>query len=197
MPDAELTILRPALVVVDVQKAIDHPRWGPRNHPQAERVIAGLLALWRARGWPLFHVRHDSTEPDSPYRPGQEGHDFKPEVAPLAGEAVLAKTVHSAFVETELRERLMASGQDAVVFAGVLTHNSLEATVRASADLGFRSFVVADACWSVDTRDLRGHLWPAEDVHALSLAHMHGEYATVLDSDALRARLPAPGSGED
>jgi hypothetical protein len=33
--------------------------------------------------------------------------------------------------------------------------------------------------WAVDKRDLRGKLWVAEDVHQLSLAHMHSEYATV------------------
>ena len=41
---------------------------------------------------------------------------------------------------------------------------------------------VADASWAVDKVDLRGKRWPAEDVHALSLAHLHGEYATVVDT---------------
>ena len=43
-------------------------------------------------------------------------------------------------------------------------------------------FVVADASWAVDKVDLRGRRWPAEDVHALSLAHLQGEYATVVDT---------------
>ena len=43
-------------------------------------------------------------------------------------------------------------------------------------------FVVGDACWAVDKTDLRGRRWPADDVHALSLAHLHGEYATVVDA---------------
>ena len=51
----------------------------------------------------------------------------------------------------------------------MLTHNSVEATVRHAADLGDRVFVVAGACWAVDVVDLAGRLWPAEDVHALSL----------------------------
>ena len=33
-------------------------------------------------------------------------------------------------------------------------------------------------------RDLRGHVWPAEDVHALSLANLHGEYARVVSFEA-------------
>lgn len=183
---------RPALVVLDVQLAIDDERWGPRNNPDAETVIAGLLARWRERSLPIVHVRHDSTEPDSPYRPGQPGNDFKLEVAPLAGETVVAKQTNSAFIGTDFGQRLRATGCDAVVYAGVLTNNSLEATVRMSGNLGFASFVVSDGCWSVDRVDLAGRRWDADDVHALSLANMHGEYATVATAGDVAAMLPAP-----
>ena len=60
--------------------------------------------------------------------------------------------------------------------------NSVEATARHAGNLGYQTFVVADASWAVDKVDLRGRRWPAEDVHALSLAHLHGEYATVVDT---------------
>src|SRR4249920_717972 len=85
-----------ALLVIDVQKAIDHPSWGERNNPGAEKNIAALLAAWRGSGRPIYHVRHDSSEPESTYRPGQPGHEFKPEAAPRAGETVMAKRVNSA-----------------------------------------------------------------------------------------------------
>ena len=169
-----------ALIVIDVQKAIDDPRWGPRNNPGAEAVIAALLAAWRAEALPIFHIRHDSTEPFSPYRPNGPGHPFKPEAAPLAGETVIGKATNSAFVDGALEEALDALGATTLVVCGVLTNNSVEATVRHGGNLGYRIFVVADACWAVDKRDLSGRLWPAEDVHALSLANMHGEYAEVV-----------------
>jgi len=50
-----------ALLVIDVQKAIDEPYWaaeGPRNNPDAEANIARLLKHWRETRRPLFHVRH-------------------------------------------------------------------------------------------------------------------------------------------
>jgi nicotinamidase-related amidase len=81
-----------ALLVIDMQKAIDHPSWGRRNNPEAERNIAALLAAWRASLRPIYHIRHDSTEPASHYRPGQPGHDFKPEAEPAPGETVIGNT---------------------------------------------------------------------------------------------------------
>ena len=101
---------------------------------------------------------------------------------------MVAKSANSAFVGTKLEEVLDEIGATTLVVCGVLTHNSVEATVRHGGNLGYRIFVVADACWAVDKRDLSGRLWPAADVHALSLANMHGEYAEVVDSEkTLRA----------
>lgn len=171
-----------ALLVIDVQNAIDDPKWGPRNNPGAEANIAGLIQAWRDSGRAIFHVRHDSTFPDSPYRPGQPGNEFKEEARPRDGEAVVAKRTNSAFIGTDLEARLRRGGHRTLVVAGVLTHNSVEATVRMAGNLGFDTIVVSDATWATDKTDLRGKRWPAEDVHALSLANMHGEYATVLDT---------------
>ncbi len=171
------------LLVIDVQRAIDDPKWGPRNNAGAEQHIAALLAAWRDAGMPVIHVRHDSAEPHSPYRPGSPGHPFKPEAMPLPDETVVAKSANSAFIGTELEKKL--GGATTLVICGALTHNSLEATVRHAGNLGYRVFVPRDACWSVDVRDLTGRLWPAEDVHQLSLAVMHGEYAAVTDTLAL------------
>jgi nicotinamidase-related amidase len=171
-----------ALILVDLQQAIDDPRWGPRNNPHAERAIDALIAAWREEGLPIVHIRHDSAERDSPYRPDRPGHAFKPEAAPGPGEAVIGKRGHSAFVGTKLEATLDARGATTLVVCGVLTHNSVEATARHAADLGYRVFVVADACWAVALVDRSGATWPAELVHRLALACLDGEYATVVDA---------------
>ena len=188
-----------ALVIVDFQLAIDDPKWGPRNNPEAETQTLRLLEAWRAAGRPVVHVQHLSREPDSPYRPGQPGCDFKPALAPRAGETLVQKQVHNAFIDTGLEASLRDRGVTALVVAGVLLHNSVDATVRMAADLGFDTWLVADATFSVDVVDLGGKRWPAEDVHALSLAHLSGEYAEVVTGDSLlescRERPAQPGQG--
>ncbi|MGD0771602.1 MAG: cysteine hydrolase family protein [Candidatus Solibacter sp.] len=169
-----------ALLVIDVQRAIDHPSWGERNNPRAESNIAALLAAWRAAGRPIYHVRHDSTETQSHYRPGQPGHEFKAEAMPLHGETVIAKRTNSAFIGTDLEARLRAAGVGTVVVAGVITNNSVEATVRMAGNLGFETFVVEDACFTFGRKDWNGIWRTAADVHAMSLANLAGEYATVV-----------------
>jgi nicotinamidase-related amidase len=175
------------LVVIDVQLAIDDPKWGPRNNPDAEQKIATLLSAWRGAAMPIIHIRHDSTERRSPYRPNSPGHPFKAEAAPLAGEPVIGKSANSAFIGTALESTLRQNGCDAIVICGVLTHNSVEATVRHGGNLGFRVLLAGDACWSVDVTDLTGRHWPAEAVHQLSLAVMNGEYAEVASAAELIA----------
>lgn len=173
------------LLLIDLQRAIDHPSWGTRNNPDAEMKIGRLLAHWRSRGWPVWHVRHDSTDPRSHYRPGQPGHEFKPAVAPIAGEPVIPKQTNSAFIGTDLEARLRSAGHDTLVVAGVTTNNSVEATVRMAGNLGFHTYLVADGCFTFARTDWNGTPRSAEDVHAMSLANLHAEYCTVVTSDLL------------
>ena len=187
-----MSIARAALLVIDVQRAIDaayHAADGPRNNPDAEKNIASLLAAWRRDDKPVIHIRHDSTFPASAYRPGQDGNDFKAEVAPALGETVIAKQTNSAFIGTELERYLRGAGIDVLVVSGVSTNNSVEATVRMAGNLGFQTYLVADACFTFARRDFHGRLRTAEEVHSMSLANLHGEYCTVINtSDALAKR---------
>ena len=177
-----------ALLIIDMQRAIDHPDWGVRNNPQAEANVAALLAGWRAAARPLFHIRHDSREPQSHYRPGQPGHDFKPETAPLAGETVIGKQTNSAFIGTGLEGLLREAGIGHLVIAGVITNNSVEATARMAGNLGFQTYVVKDGTFTFGRNDFDGVWRTASEVHAMSLANLSGEYATVVSTaDVLAA----------
>jgi len=181
------------LLVIDVQKAIDaayHAAVGPRNNPGAEQNIARLLAQWRHNGWPIIHIRHDSTFATSAYRPGQEGNQFKREVTPGPGEAILAKRTNSAFIGTALEQHLRERAPGAaLVVVGVSTNNSVEATVRMAGNLGFRTLLVGDACFTFARRDYHGRLRTADEVHSMSLANLDGEYCEVVDTASVLANL--------
>jgi nicotinamidase-related amidase len=174
-----------ALLVIDVQKAIDHASWGERNNPQAEGNIAALLHAWRDKGSPVYHIRHDSTEPESHYRPGQPGHEFKPEALPMPGETVIAKRTNSAFIGTDLEARLRQTGHTVLIVTGVITNNSVEATVRMAGNLGFETYLVEDAVFTFGKRDWNGTWRSADEVHAMSLANLDGEYCTIVSAKDL------------
>ena|SRR5688572_16443491 len=177
------------LLIIDVQKAIDHPSWGRRNNPDAEDNIARLLFAWRESGRPLIHVRHVSREPHSTYRPGQVGVEFKDEVKPHDGEFVVTKHTNSAFIDTELADVLRREEILALVICGVITNNSVESTARMAGSLGYETYVVSDATATFGKADFAGRPRAADEVHAMSLANLHGEYATVLSTAEVLSRL--------
>lgn len=198
MPSPATPAPRPALLLIDLQLAIDHPSWGRRNQPKAEDQVARLLAAWRTRGLPVLHVRHHSRAQESTYRPGQAGAAFKPGLGPRPGEPVFTKSAHAAFVGTGLNAWLKLHELTALVIAGVITDNSVEATARLASDLGYATTVVADACFTFGRCDRQGEYRDARLLHELSLARLQGEYTAVRDTDAVLAALDecGPNSSE-
>ena len=174
-----------ALIIIDVQVGLDDPRLGARNNPDAENNMARLLADWRAEGRSIFHIQHMSTEPNSPLRPELPGNAIKRIVAPQEGEILIQKTVNCAFVGTDLLDRLKAAKIGSVVIVGLTTDHCVSATARMSGDLGFQTIVVADATAAHERRSYDGTHYSAEMIHAVALANLHEEFATILLTDEL------------
>lgn len=171
-----------ALIIIDMQKGMREPAAGPRNNPDAEQNIESLLAAWRQARWPIVHVRHMSRTPGSPFWPGQPGAEFQPELVPLDHEHVVEKHVPDAFVHSGLERWLHVRGIGQVVIVGVSTNNSVEATARSAGNLGFGTAVVSDATFAFAQADYAGTPRSADEVHAMSLANLDGEYATIVST---------------
>ncbi|MEM7255253.1 MAG: cysteine hydrolase family protein [Pseudomonadota bacterium] len=180
-----------ALIVIDVQKGLDDPALGDRNNPQAEANMARLLAHWRACGEPLVHIRHNSTEPQSPLRPELPGNAFKDEVMPLAGEVQFSKTVNSAFIGTPLEAHLQTQGISQLVMVGLTTEHCVSTSVRMAANLGFQVTLVSDATAAFEKVGDDGVTYPASLVHAINLASLEREFCEVDTTEAVLTRMLA------
>jgi nicotinamidase-related amidase len=182
------------LLLVDLQQGFDDARWGRRNNPHMEGHAYELLRAWRASGRPVIHVRHMSTEPASPLRPGQPGNDFMAGTAPIIGEPVIEKRVNSAFINTWLEADLRRAGCESLTIVGLTTNHCISTTARMAGNLGFATWVVSDATATFDRVGPDGVQYRAEAIHAMALSDLHGEFATVVDTATVLEVLGVPSS---
>ena len=115
-----------------------------------------------------------------------------PAAEPHPHEEVLEKQSNSAFIRTDLETRLHNRNITELVIIGVITNNSVEATARMAGNLGFRTAVIADATFTFGRYDYNGNWRTAEEVHALSLANMQGEYAEIYTTDEIIQKINLP-----
>lgn len=181
---------RAALLLVDIQQGFDdHAYWGPRNNPDAEHQAARILAAWRLSGRPVVYAQHHSVNPDSPLHPSKPGVAINSMVAPLGSEPIFQKSVNSAFIGTELETWLHDHDVDQLFIAGLTTNQCVETTTRMAGNLGFDPILVEDACACNDLTGPDGTMWPAATIHAMSVANLHAEFATVTTTRDLLSRL--------
>jgi nicotinamidase-related amidase len=180
-----------ALIVIDVQRAFD--QWEAagkqRNNPQAVDRIADLLTAFRATGTPIFHIRHQGTRPNSSFLPDGAGYPVKDEAREVEGEPVLVKRVNSAFIGTDLERRLREGDIKTLVICGATTNHCVETTTRMAGNLGFDAWLVRDATWTFDRTGPDGDEHSAEEIHAMTLANLNGEFARIVSTSTAIAAL--------
>ena len=179
----------PALIIIDMQCGMSGPSAGRRNNAEAEAHIASLLAAWRAANFPVVHVKHVSRTPGSPFWPDQVGVEFQPQFVPTADEYIVEKSVPDAFINTGLERWLRARGIAQLFVCGVSTNISVESSTRTAGNLGFQVTVVSDATFAFEKPDYDGVTRTAEEVHAMSLANLKGEFATLAKTTEVLSAL--------
>ena len=177
----------PALLLIDLQKGLDHQAYygGNRNNPDAESNARRILERWRELNLPVFHVQHSSQNPASPLHASKPGFAIKEEVKPVTGEPVLVKNVNSAFIGTDLKERLDEAGIDTLIIVGLTTNHCVSTTVRMAGNYGYQTILISDATAAFDTVGINGEKYDAETIHLTSLASLNHEFATVVDTEDL------------
>jgi nicotinamidase-related amidase len=181
---------RVALVVVDVQQGFDDPVWGPRNNPACEENVAALIEAWRAKGQPIVYVRHDSSESESPFTPGQRGNEFQ-EILSGEPDLLVVKSVNSAFHgDPDLARWLRAEGIERIAVCGIQTNMCCETTARVAANLDFEMTFVLDATHTYDLPAYDGGgTISAEELSRVTASNLDPEFGRVVDTREAVASL--------
>ena len=169
-----------ALIIIDVQKAFNHPSWGERNNLSAEENIAQLITAWRASARPLFHVHHHSQSSAGLFRPTEPGFSPKLEAEPQPGEPIIYKRVNSAFIATDLESRLRSASIRTLIIVGLTTDHCVSTTTRMAGNLGFDTHLVSDATATFERLGPNGVHYTAQQMHDSALASLHEEFARIV-----------------
>jgi len=167
---------RTALVVIDMQRDFIEPGgFGAALGNDVGRLaaiiptVAGLLEVFRSRGWPVIHTR-EAHRPDLSDCPpskiarggaalkigevgamgrllvaGEPGNQIVAPLAPEPGEIVIDKPGKGMFWATGIHERLQGLGISHLVFAGVTTEVCVQTSIREANDRGYECLLIEDA----------------------------------------------------
>lgn len=154
---------RTAVLLLDVQNDLVPLTAGLKEN-RVLRHMATILARARRRKVAVIHITA-SVRPDFRDLPkdnplwdglrkarqlvmGTRGAAIHRSVKPLKTELVLNKTCVDPFLTTNLEQALHNADANTLVLMGLWTNWVVEATARHASDMGFRVFVVKDACAS-------------------------------------------------
>ncbi|TYP98760.1 nicotinamidase-related amidase [Tenacibaculum adriaticum] len=176
-----------ALILIDIQKGFnDEEYWGGnRNNKDAEEKSSKILHKWRELNLPVFHIVHCSQNPSSKLHELNPGFEIKEEVKPIKGEPIIKKEVNSAFIGTDLKERLDNLKINKLVIVGLTTNHCVSTTTRMAGNFGFDTYLIADATATFDRIGVNGEKFSSEIIHQTTLANLNDEFAKVINTDKL------------
>jgi nicotinamidase-related amidase len=151
---------------------------------EASAKARDILHSFRDKKKPVIHVQHISTQPDAAYLlPCTKGADFYQAVQPAKGEAIIKKHYPNSFKDTQLLNYLIKNQINHLLICGMITHLTIDATVRAAHDLGFSCTVLEDAC-AAQQLNFNQHIISATDAHHAFMAALQASYAAVINTSA-------------
>ncbi|QSL93425.1 cysteine hydrolase [Ectopseudomonas toyotomiensis] len=173
-----------ALILIDIQNDyFANGKWPLAGMDSATANAARVLAAARQAGDKVIHVCHEFESADAPFlAPDSAGASIHPQVQPLPGEAVVLKHQINAFLGTDLKAQLDAAGIEQITLVGAMSHMCIDAAARASADFGYATAVIHNACATRD-QEFEGRGIAAEQVHAAYMAALAFAYAGVVSTE--------------
>jgi maleamate amidohydrolase len=177
---------RPAVVVVDFQRAFTDQRFPLAKSAHVQRAVANtaiLLKAARAAGAPVAqsYTAHASAR-DAPhwkvkavtelFRHGWEGCELDPRLYDPSYDAVYCKAAPSIFFGTSVASFFAKEGIDTVFVTGCTTSGCVRASIIDAFSYGFRVMAPEPCCGDQE-----------EEAHKANLLDVGRRYADVLTLD--------------
>jgi len=141
----EKTLMKPALLVIDVQKQF-LPMMSREDQDKAIEMMNWSIWLFRKNGIPVIRIYHTS-EKWGP-KPGSPGFEFQDSLKIEQSDAKIIKTYPSAFNKTDLNNLLKEKGINTLFMCGLSSVGCVLATYLDAENYDYKAFLIKDALLS-------------------------------------------------
>jgi len=135
--------MKPALLVIDVQKAFFNDPVTAQSLNNAIEYINAAIAMFRERHLPVICVQHMDKE--SKLMPGEDGFDLPDQLNILDTDLHIHKIYGNSFNKTPLEDELRKLGVDTVIITGFCAEDCVLSTYRGAEDIDLRPIILRDS----------------------------------------------------
>ncbi|MBK7173674.1 MAG: cysteine hydrolase [Bacteroidales bacterium] len=140
-------LMKPALLVIDVQKAF-LPMMSQQDQDKAIEMMNWSMWLFRKHGLPVIRVYHKGE--DYGVVPGTPGFEFSDSLKIEQTDPMVIKTYSSSFTKTELDKLLKEKGINTLFLCGLSSVGCVLATYIDAENYDYKAFLIEDALLSHD-----------------------------------------------
>jgi nicotinamidase-related amidase len=174
-----------ALVVIDVQRRYLHGDWRV-VHPSLDVSLANVgraVDAAEAAGLPTIAIAQQW--------PDASDGDLALQLADRSWDAIVDKTLPSAFAGTTLADELTRRSVDTITLCGYMTQNCVLATALDAVHRGLAVEVLGDACGAPTLATSAGTA-EAATLHDTALVVLASRFAGVIDTNTWASRPDQP-----
>jgi nicotinamidase-related amidase len=135
--------MKPALLVIDVQKAFFNDPVTAQSLNNAIEYINAAIALFRKKQLPVLCIQHMNK--DDKLMPGDKGFDLPDQLNILDTDLHICKTYGNSFNKTPLEDELRKLGVDTVIITGFCAEDCVLSTYRGAEDIDLTPIILRDS----------------------------------------------------
>ncbi len=151
--------MKPALLIIDVQKEWNNPKWEAfiPNFKEVVDSIKVLKEICNEHEIPVIYSRHvrkldgslnEKNEPVPPpaFVTGTKGVEISDDIKPGKKDIVIDKIRFSVFYKTDLLKTLKKLKTDMLIITGIMTNACVRTTAIDAYQMDYNVVVVSDCC---------------------------------------------------